>query len=170
MHHASCSPTHACGVRVSVCRHQGYRFLEEKRDSEIGQLTKALTKEKKRRKGRPGGADAKITVLKETLERMKQEKTRDDMKRLQQTVRKEWKQKEKAEVASGKKPFFMKRSQERTLVTEKRFDELSSGPGGKKRVKKMIEKRRKRNAAQDKRWKPDGPPMKKIRPAHSEGE
>ena len=39
---------------------QSYSFLDEKRDSEIEQLKKAVLKEKKRRKGRQGGEESKI--------------------------------------------------------------------------------------------------------------
>ena len=59
-------------------------------------------------------------------------------------------------MAAGKKPFFLKKSAQRQLEMDRRFQDLAKGRGGKKKVEKLIEKRRKKNAFKDRRSLPDG--------------
>ena len=57
-------------------------------------------------------------------------------------------------MAAGKKPFYLKKSAQKELEMDRRFSDLSKGRGGKKRVEKLIEKKRKKDAFKDRRTLP----------------
>jgi ribosomal RNA-processing protein 36 len=53
-------------------------------------------------------------------------------------------------VASGKKPYYLKKSEQRKMELLAKYQELKSGGG----LERFMEKRRKRNAAKDHRYIP----------------
>lgn len=57
---------------------------------------------------------------------------------------------EKQAVAEGKKPYYLKKSEQRRLELVSKFDELKKSG----RLDKFMEKRRKKNAAKDHRYVP----------------
>ena len=78
------------------------------------------------------------------------EKTRKD-KEVQQEVLREHRRKEKEAVASGKQPYYLKRREQKKLALVKNFEGL-----GEKKVKKVIERRRKKKAGKERRNMPVG--------------
>ena len=60
-------------------------------------------------------------------------------------VEQEWRQKEKAAVAAGKKPFYLKDSEKKKLVLEKRYEKLEA----EGKLQRYMEKRRRRSSAKD---------------------
>ena len=130
-------------------------FLESKRIDELQSINKALAKEKKRRGGRAGGADSRLETLKQTAARLKQVGGERKRAASEAKAKSEWKQSERAAVAAGKQPFYLKRGQARELVMNKHFEELRKGKGGKKRVEKLVEKKRKKHAVKERKWMPE---------------
>ena len=61
------------------------------------------------------------------------------------------KSEERAKVAAGKTPFFLKQSKVRELALEDRYDELK----GSGKLRKFVEKKRRKNTAKDRRWMPE---------------
>ena len=57
---------------------------------------------------------------------------------------------EKQAVASGKKPYYLKKSEQRRLELVAKYEELKKAG----RLDKFMEKRRKKNAAKDHRYVP----------------
>ena len=64
-------------------------------------------------------------------------------------VLQERKREEKDKVAKGKRPFYLKRNEERRLVLEERYSGL-----GKKRLDKVLEKKRKKKEGKEMRRMP----------------
>ena len=77
--------------------------------------------------------------------RQKAQATKD----LQQSVIREHRKNEKAMVKQGKKPFFLKRGEQKKLALTKKFE----GMGEKKR-ERVLERRTKKRAAKEKRTMP----------------
>ena len=87
--------------------------------------------------------------------RLKQEKGEKERAKQTKEAMQQWKKGEKLKVASGKTPFFLKKKAQRKVEIEHKFETVAKGPGGAKRVSKLIEKRRKRNASREKKWMGD---------------
>jgi len=132
-----------------------YKFLEEKRQKELSSLELAIRRENRRRGGRAGGVESKVEVLKKAAARLKQVEGEQARERARRNALESWKKTEKAKVAAGKAPYYLKRKAAKEMVLENQFSELSKGKGGKRRVEKKVEKRRKRNAAHERKWMPD---------------
>jgi ribosomal RNA-processing protein 36 len=60
-------------------------------------------------------------------------------------VQQEWRTKEKAAVAAGKKEYYLKDSEKKKLVLAKKFEKLEA----EGKLEKYIQKRRKRSSAKD---------------------
>ena len=88
------------------------------------------------------------------LARLKQAKAERGADDSRKAALADWKKEEKAKVAAGKKPFFLKKRAQRELEMDRRFQDLAKGRGGKKKVERLIEKRRKKNAYKDRRSLP----------------
>ena len=73
------------------------------------------------------------------------------VKDIQQEVIREHRRKEKDAVEKGKRPFYLKKGEQRKLALVKRFEGL-----GEKKVERVIEKRRKKKAAREKKGMPFG--------------
>ena len=136
---------------------RSYGFLDEKRDQEITKLKKAVSKERRKRKGREGLPESKIETLKAALIRLKQDRGERQRAKVTTDAIKNWKQTEKAKVATGKKPFFLKKKEKNRVQVEHQFETLRSGPGGARRVGKLIEKRQKKIASKDRKRGPGDP-------------
>ncbi|KAG5178138.1 testis intracellular mediator protein-like protein [Tribonema minus] len=126
---------------------KSYEFLEGYQDGEIDALRKEAAKAKKRR---GDGSAERAAAAKALLTKMQQE--RAERKRADAT-RAALSQRRKAEaeaVAKGKAPYFMKARDRRALALETRYEELRR----EGKVQKFVQKKRKRNAAKDRRWMP----------------
>ena len=150
-----CSPVRCiCSVQiVDVHIETGPRVS---RSRSLGAVRRAIKKEKRRRGGRAAASeDAKLSVLERSLARLKQTRAERQVAESRRAALAQWKSSEREKVAAGKKPFFLKKRAQKELETEHRFEALAKGRGGKKKIEKLIEKRRKKNAAKDRRWLPE---------------
>lgn len=116
---------------------RAYAFLDEYRESELKELKAAARKEKDARK-------------KEELQRavlsMESKKKMQDRKDRAKKVIEEHRKAEKELVAQGKKPFYLKKAEQKKRVLVDEFSEMS-----KRKVDKVIERRRKKIAGKEKK-------------------
>ena len=121
----------------------GYKFLDKYQEDEVNKLQRAMKKSK---------SENNKALLKEEAGKRKQEMLeRRRALRIKERMQ-ELKSVERAKVATGKKPFFLKESAKKAVALEDRYEELRASGGGK--LKKFIEKKRQRNAKKDIRWLP----------------
>ena len=114
---------------------KNYSFLETYRDSEMSELKSAISK----------------TVNgqgKEELRRlflaMESRKKAQDVKEQQQEVLRKHRKQEKEKIGRGKRPFFLKKADQKRLALVERFEGMKS-----RQVDKVIEKRRRKKAARE---------------------
>lgn len=121
---------------------KNYAFLDTYRDSEMTDLRTALNTTKD---------EQTQSDLKRALRVMESRKKAQDAKDLRQGVVRAHRARERELVKQGKKPFYLKKAelQRRTLV--ERFEGL-----GEKQVDKVIERRRKKTAAKERKRIPEG--------------
>ena len=125
---------------------QRYAFLEQYRATELAELRGALRDAPKTRMPEDERARVKRDV--QALESRAQ--TRDAAAREKQIVREHRAADREARAATGKQPFYLKRSDVRRQVLTERFEALKGK--GKDRA---IERRRKKLAAQERKHMPE---------------
>lgn len=121
---------------------KNYSFLDVYRDSEIAELRAAILSSK--------NADS-LEKLKQALRSMESRKNTDAAKHQEQAVLRLHRAKEKELVKQGKKPFYLKRGERRKLALVERFEGLKE-----KQVDKLIERRRKKKTARERKEMPEG--------------
>ena len=99
--------------------------------------------------------DAEDSAVKEALKRQllsmeSREKARAG-KEVQQEVLREHRRREKDAVEKGKRPFYLKKGEQKKLALVKRFEGM-----GEKKVEKVIERRRKKKAGKERKVMPNG--------------
>ncbi|AEO63275.1 eae74b17-050c-4e97-bfeb-879c06058253 [Thermothielavioides terrestris] len=119
---------------------KAYAFLDEYRESEMRQLREALGKTK------DAAQREKLQRALQSMESRKQAQERRDRER---AVLEEHRRREKELVRRGKKPFYLKRSEQKKRLLVEQFRGMS-----KKQVDKAIERRRKKLAAKEKKLLP----------------
>ncbi|KAL9102910.1 MAG: hypothetical protein Q9163_002002 [Psora crenata] len=121
---------------------KNYTFLDTYREAEIAELKAGLRK-------------AKDPAAKETLKRaltsMESRKKAQQLKEQQQEVLRQHRREERAKVENGKAPFYLKQGDLKKRVLVERFKGLKG-----KQVDKIIERRRKRQTAKERRGMPQG--------------
>ncbi|RUS22845.1 hypothetical protein BC937DRAFT_86429 [Endogone sp. FLAS-F59071] len=120
---------------------KSYSFLDEYKSSELDMLREQIRKEKDQEEKER---------LQDLLKRMQ---SREFTMRAQKNKLELKRQRKKTEmdlVKKGKKPFFLKKSDEKKLELISKFDSLK----GTKNLDKILEKKRKRNAAKEHRHVP----------------
>mmetsp|Transcript_11711 Transcript_11711/g.18381 ORF Transcript_11711/g.18381 Transcript_11711/m.18381 type:complete len:286 (+) Transcript_11711:288-1145(+) len=119
-----------------------YSFVGEKRQQEISQLKANLSKTK--------NAAAREAMREELaeLQSQQQKEVAGAAKRQELAERRAT---ERKAVEKGKKPFYLKKSDQRTLDLVKRYEELK---GKKGKLDDVVSKRRKRVAQKDHRYVP----------------
>lgn len=90
--------------------------------------------------------------LQAQLQRVEQSLKDEDLRRRTSALEKDWKAKERAAVAAGKKPYFLKDSERKRLALLAKYQALQE----RGKLDKFMEKRRKKNAAKDHRYLPSG--------------
>jgi ribosomal RNA-processing protein 36 len=118
-----------------------YAFLNNYRASEISDLRSTIKKTK--------NEDEKERLKKTLLSMESQQKARENKERLQDVVRTH-KKKEKELVKEGKQPFFLKKSEQKKIALVDRFQNMKS-----KQRDKVIERRRKKVTAKERKNMPD---------------
>lgn len=114
-----------------------YAFLDEYRDSEMAELRAQIKKAK---------APLRKEELKRQLMSMESRKKAEQQKLAKAQLLQEHRQKEKELVAQGKKPFYLKKSEQKKSLLMDRFSGMNE-----KQVNKAIEKKRKKVAAKERR-------------------
>ena len=134
----------AAGASSSAAAASAYHFLyDEIIPSERKDLREKLHKEKNPKfKAR---VQSQLTKLDQAMNDAKAKASKTK-------VMKEVKAKEKELVAAGKKPYYLKKSEQRRLELLAKFNELKAAGGDK--LEKFMEKRRKKNASKDHRFIP----------------
>ncbi|MCJ1247827.1 rRNA biogenesis protein rrp36 [Trapelia coarctata] len=118
-----------------------YAFLKDYRTSEIAALKANVRK--------TTDPVTKADLKKQLLSMESKEKARA-AKEAEQEVIREHRKREKQAVEKGKKPFYLKKGEQKKLALVKRFEGM-----GEKKVEKVIERRRKKKAGRERRNMPD---------------
>ena len=120
---------------------KNYSFLNDYRDSEINNLKSMIRQTK----------DANVKEkLKRSLLSMESRKKAQQIKDQESEIQRAHRAKEKELVKQGKKPFYLKKGEQKKLVLLKRFEDIKG-----KRLDKVIERRRKKNAQKERRDMPE---------------
>ena len=119
-----------------------YSFLNDYRASEIAALKSNIRNTK--------DTSTKERLKRELLSMESREKAKAT-KETQQEVLREHRRKEKEAVAQGKKPFFLKKGEQKKLALVKKFEGM-----GDKKVERVIERRRKKKAGKERKSMPFG--------------
>ena len=119
---------------------RNYAFLDSYRDAEIAELKAGLKKEKD---------VAKRETLKKALTSMESRRKTQQLKDQRQEVVRLHRREERAKVAEGKKPFFLKKGEIKERALKERFRGMKS-----KQVDKVIERRRKKLTAKERKGMP----------------
>ncbi|RDA95709.1 hypothetical protein CP533_1084 [Ophiocordyceps camponoti-saundersi (nom. inval.)] len=115
---------------------KAYAFLDEYRESEMKDLRARIKKTK--------GAAAED--LKRQLKSMESKMLARKKKEEEEDLLREHRQQEKELVAQGKKPFYLKRSEQKKQLLTKRYEGMTKG-----QVDKAIERKRKKIAGKEKK-------------------
>ncbi|KAF2463613.1 DUF947-domain-containing protein [Lindgomyces ingoldianus] len=118
-----------------------YSFLEDYKASEMEELRAMIKKTKN---------EADKEKLKRKLLSMETQKKAQERKENQQSIVREHKKKEKELIKQGKKPFYLKQSEQKKLALIDRFQNMKS-----KDRDKIIERRRKKATAKERKNMPD---------------
>lgn len=118
-----------------------YSFLDGYRDSEISELKSVIRKTK--------DSEAK-DKLKRALLSMESRKKAQEMKEQQQHVLRKHRKEEKQKIGQGKRPFYLKKADQKRMALVERFEGMKG-----KQVDKVIERRRKKMAAKERKGMPD---------------
>lgn len=119
-----------------------YSFLELYRDFEIAELRAAVLNSK--------DVDS-LEKLKKALQSMESRKKTEAVRDQEQAVLRVHRAKEKELVMQGKRPFYLKRGEQKRLALVERFEGLKD-----KQVDKVVERRRKKQTARERRGMPEG--------------
>lgn len=116
---------------------RAYAFLEEYREKELLELRQQLKKTKD---------EAQRESLKREIMSMESRKKARQKRDEGENVLAEHKKKEKEMVAQGKKPFYLKKSEQKKQALTNRFESMSKG-----QVDRAIERKRKKVAGKEKK-------------------
>ena len=117
-----------------------YAFLDEYRESEMQQLREAIAKTK------DAAAKEKLQRALMSMESKKKAQERKDKER---EILAEHKKREKELIKKGKKPFYLKRSEQKKRLLVEQYQGMK-----KKQVDKAIERRMKKIAAKERKLLP----------------
>ena len=120
---------------------KNYSFLDTYRESEISELKSEIRKTK--------DSEGKER-LKRALLSMESRKKAQEMKEQQQEVLRKHRKEEKEKIEQGKRPFYLKKADQKKMALVERFEGMKG-----KQVEKVIERRRKKKAAKERKVMPD---------------
>ncbi|MCJ1470165.1 rRNA biogenesis protein rrp36 [Pseudocyphellaria aurata] len=121
---------------------KNYAFLDQYRESEMAELRTSIRQTK--------DSDTK-EKLKQTLRSMESRQKTQEAKDQQQKVVRSHRAKEKELVRQGKKPFYLKRAEQKKLALVERFARLKE-----KQIDRIIDRRRKKTAGRARKKMPEG--------------
>ena len=131
----------SCGAVDEIRTKKVYSFLDTYRDSEMLELKSAI------RKSRDNESKES---LKRALLSMESRKKAQMMKEQQQEVLRKHRKEEKAKIEQGKRPFYLKKADQKRMTLVQRFEGMNG-----KQLDKLIERRRKRKTAKERKGMPD---------------
>ncbi|KAJ3262552.1 rRNA biogenesis protein rrp36 [Boothiomyces macroporosus] len=115
---------------------RSYGFIREYQESELELLKNDIQKEKD---------SERKEELKKTLSRLTSKINAQKAKDKQEQAKREYKKKEQALVKEGKTPFFLKKSELKKRELIEKYKSIGKGAN----LEKVLEKRRKKNAAKE---------------------
>ncbi|MCJ1288242.1 rRNA biogenesis protein rrp36 [Xylographa opegraphella] len=130
------------GILDTTKMEKNYSFLNDYRASEISALKASIRSTK--------DEIAKDALKRQLLSMESREKARA-VKEVQQEVLREHRRMEKEAVEKGKKPFYLKKGEQKKRALVKKFEGM-----GEKKLERVIEKRRKKKAGKERKNMPDG--------------
>ena len=137
------------GILDATKHKQNYSFLNDYRANEISSL-KATLKALDRRKGLSASErEAEREDLKRAIQRLTSKAKAEQIKEKEREVISHHRKEERDKVKEGKQPFFLKNSELKKRVEEKRFEGV-----GEKRKERIVQKRKKKKEAKEKRLLP----------------
>lgn len=119
---------------------KNYSFLDTYRDSEISELKSVIRKTK--------DTESKEKLKRALLSMESRQKAQKTKEQQQEVLRKHRKQ-EKGLIEQGKRPFYLKKADQKRMALVERFEGMKG-----KQVNKVIERRRKRKAAKERKGMP----------------
>jgi len=125
---------------------KNYAFLQDYQKSEMEMIRTQIKQSKN-----PEERDRLQNALRSMESR---QKAREDKNRADEILR-EQKAKERELVKNGKKPFFLKKSEQKVLILQDKFNHLQ----GTSALEKALERRRKKNSSKEKRRLPYSRPQ-----------
>lgn len=118
---------------------EAYSFVKDIQKSERKTLEDSLKTEKDPRK---------ISAIRRALDRQNSIARSKEQADFKHRVLQKWKQTERELIAQGKRPFHLKKSDEKQLMLIAKFKEMKERANGQEiNIEKMVEKRRKHKAA-----------------------
>ena len=120
---------------------KNYSFLKTYRDSEMSELKSAISK--------TNDGEGK-EELRRLFLGMESRKKAQDVKEQQQEVLRKHRKQEKEKIGHGKRPFFLKKADQKKLALVERFEGMKS-----RKVDKVIERRRRKKAAKERKVMPN---------------
>ena len=120
---------------------KNYAFLDSYRDSEMSELKSAIRKTK--------DPDAKEKLKRALLSMESREKVQLAREKEQEVLRKHRKN-ERELIQQGKKPFYLKRTEQKKIALVERFEGMKG-----RQADKVIERRRKKKAAKERKGMPE---------------
>nr|XP_017512530.2 kelch domain-containing protein 3 isoform X4 [Manis javanica] len=118
-----------------------YQFLHDIRAKEKKLVKKQLKKHHSREKHEK---------LQQLLQRMKQQEMAQQEQKRQQELRLALKRERRAQAQQGRRPYFLKKSEQRQLALAEKFKELKRS----KKLDSFLNRKRRRNAGKDRRHLP----------------
>ncbi|KAA6412320.1 MAG: hypothetical protein FRX48_04472 [Lasallia pustulata] len=134
---------HLSGPIDEMKTKRDYAFLEEYRDDEMKQLKETIHRTKRT-------DEATTEALKRALLSMESKKKAQAAKDKQQEIIRTHRAKEKELIKQGKKPFYLKKSEQKKLALVERFRGLKG-----KQMERVMERKRKKKAGRERKNMPD---------------
>ncbi|KAI5449389.1 rRNA biogenesis protein rrp36 [Naganishia albida] len=147
----------SAGVQDPNLTAQSYSFVSGMMSDEYNTLKSALREALKRERSAPWAEQAQRVAEREEIEvrlhRARSAYERYQREQREKKVLQEVKKEERAKQAEGKGEWHMKRADKKDLLLKARFQALEQ-EGGKRKVKKAIEKKQKKIAGKEKKSRP----------------
>ncbi|KAI0257354.1 hypothetical protein BJV78DRAFT_29417 [Lactifluus subvellereus] len=124
-----------------------YKFLSDMREGELGMLRENLKRARKLLASSPRHLrperEAEVERLELAVKRAESSVNRDKREKVEQEAVNKMAKEERDKRQKGKKAFWLKNSEKKKLLLKARYDAVAA-EGGKRAVKKVIEKKRRK--------------------------
>ncbi|KAI9511799.1 hypothetical protein F5148DRAFT_949007, partial [Russula earlei] len=134
-----------------------YKFLSDMRQSELSTLRDHLKRARKRLSSSPRHLrperEEEVERLSLAVKRAESSVNRDKRERVEQEALSTMAKEERNKRQKGKKPFWLKDAEKKKLLLKARYDAMTA-EGGKRAVKKVIEKKRRKLSQRETKSRP----------------